>query len=315
MHPFVEVAKTRNFSRAAEQLGIPKSTLSRQVADLERAVGVRLLSRTTRKVDLTDAGQLYLERCQRIIAAAQVAHEELQNLAETPSGLLRVNMPSDFGTGFLTEAFSAFSQRYPEVSFYLDQASPEHASRVFQGCDIAIEIGERPDSTRIARQLGLLYGHLYASPEYLARHGEPGRPDDLAAHQCLEYRAQNSRTLRWPLRHGAMRMEITPRSRFSINNMSMMLSLTLQGAGIGILASVDSVMADVAANRLKRILPEWHAGPYPIYAVTDTRLLPAKTRIFIEFLMERLNQGQLPSGELASRLATTPYSALTGPED
>ena len=109
IHLFVEVAKTRNFGRAAETLGIPKSTLSRQIAELERAVGVRLLNRTTRKVELTDAGHLYFERCQRIIDAAQVAHEELQTLAETPSGLLRVNMPYDFGSGFLTDVFTAFS--------------------------------------------------------------------------------------------------------------------------------------------------------------------------------------------------------------
>ncbi|WP_019938781.1 LysR family transcriptional regulator [Bordetella sp. FB-8] len=302
MHPlqgiylFVEVAKTRNFSRAAELLGIPKSTLSRQIAELERAVGVQLLSRTTRKVELTDAGQLYFERCRRIIAAAQVAHEELQNLAETPSGLLRVNMPSDFGTGLLTEVFTDFSDRYSEVCFHLDQANPEHASRVFQSCDIAIEIGERPDSTRIARQLGVLYGYLYASPAYLARHGEPRHPSDLARHQCLTYRAENSRIARWPLSNGDALIEFAPRSRFSINTMTMMHSLTVQGAGIGIMARVSSLQADLAAHRLQRVLPEWHAGPYPVYAVTESRLLPAKTRIFIEFLMQRLDSGAAVPG-------------------
>jgi LysR family transcriptional regulator, regulator for bpeEF and oprC len=313
MHLFVEVAKTRNFGRAAETLGMPKSTLSRQIAELERAVGVRLLSRTTRKVELTDAGQLYFERCQRIIDAAQVAHEELQTLAETPAGLLRVNMPSDFGTGFLTEVFTAFSSRYPEVSFYLDQASPEHASRVFQSCDIAIEIGERPDSTRIARQLGVLHGHLYASPAYLAQHGEPWHPEDLVRHQCLTYRAENSRVWRWPLSRGDALMEITPHSRFSINSMTMMHSLIQQGAGIGILARVSSVQADLAAGRLQQILPQWHAGPYPVYAVTESRLLPAKTRIFIEFLMERLNSGSATPGEFASRIEPALFSP--GAED
>lgn len=313
IHLFVEVAKTRNFGRAAETLGVPKSTLSRQIAELERAVGVRLLNRTTRKVELTDAGHLYFERCQRIIDAAQVAHEELQNLAETPSGLLRVNMPSDFGTGFLTEVFTAFSDRYPEVSFYLDQASPEHASRVFHSCDIAVEIGERPGSTHIARQLGALYGYLYASPTYLSRHGEPRHPEDLARHQCLAYRAENSRAWRWPLSRGDALMEITPHSRFSINSMTMMHGLILQGAGIGVLARVNSVQADLASGRLLRILPEWHAGPYPVYAVTESRLLPAKTRIFIEFLMERLGGGVAAPGELAARPASS--LPLPGTED
>ena len=111
MELFVEVAKTHSFSRAAAALGVPKSTLSRQVAELERSVGLRLLSRTTRKVELTDAGRLYFERCQRIVAEAQIAHEELQKLVDTPSGPLRVNMPADFGTDFLAESFMEFSRR------------------------------------------------------------------------------------------------------------------------------------------------------------------------------------------------------------
>lgn len=294
MELFVEVARTRSFSRAAEQLGVPKSTLSRQVAELEKSLGLRLLSRTTRKVELTDAGQLYFERCQRIVAEARVAHEELQTLAETPAGPLRVNMPADFGTEFLTDVFVAYARRYPEVKFYLDLASPEHAGRVFQTCDVSIEIGERPDSTRIARLLGNVHAHLYASPEYLARHGEPEHPNDLTRHECLEFRATNSRVPRWPLRSGGRVVEVTPGGRFSVNSVSMMRSLTLQGAGIGILApETAGVRADVAANRIRRILPQWQAGPYPVYAVTETRLLPAKTRIFIEFLMERLSRSEL----------------------
>ena len=150
MELFVEVAKTHSFSRAAASLGIPKSTLSRQVAELERSVGLRLLSRTTRKVELTDAGRLYFERCQLIVAEAQIAHEELQKLVDTPVGPLRVNMPADFGTDFLAESFMEFSLRYPDVTSIL--TSPTRTTRsVFQTCDVSIEIGELPDSTQIAR--------------------------------------------------------------------------------------------------------------------------------------------------------------------
>jgi len=293
MEFFVEVAKTCNFGRAAASLGVPKSTVSRQVAELERSLGLRLLSRTTRRVELTDAGRLYFERCQRIVAEAQVAHEELQKLVETPSGPLRVNMPADFGTDFLAEAFMEFSQRYPEVTFYLDLASPEHAGRVFQRCDIAIEIGELPDSSQIARLLGLLPAYLYASPEYLQRHGAPQHPDDLSRHECLEFRADDGKVTRWPLSRGDERLEITPGKRFSVNSVAMVRSLASLGAGIAILAPARSVRQDVAQRRLQRVLPGWQAGPFPVYAVTDTRLLPAKTRIFIEFLMERLRDGRL----------------------
>jgi len=293
MELFVEVAKTCNFGRAANNLGIPKSTLSRQVADLERSLGLQLLSRTTRKVELTEAGKLYFARCQHIVSEAQVAHEELQKLVETPSGPLRVNMPADFGIDFLAEAFLEFSQHYPEVTFYLDLASPEHAERVFQTCDISIEIGALPDSTQIARQLGWLSAHLYASPEYLKRHGTPQHPDDLSRFECLEFRADNGRVTRWPLSRGDEHIEITPSNRFSVNSMAMVRSLASLGAGIAVMGPAQSVLQDVVEQRLQRVLPDWHAGPFPVYAVTNTRLLPAKTRIFIEFLIERLRGGKL----------------------
>lgn len=288
MELFVEVAKTCNFSQAANNLGIPKSTLSRQVAELERSLGLQLLSRTTRKVELTEAGKLYFARCQRIVSEAQIAHEELQKLVETPSGPLRVNMPADFGTDFLSEAFLEFSQSYPEVTFYLDLASPEHAGQVFQMCDISIEIGALPDSTQIARLLGRLVAYLYTSPEYLKRHGTPEHPTDLAHHECIEFRADNSRVTRWPLSRNGEHVEITPGTRFSVNSMAMVRSLASLGAGIAIIAPTQGILKDVEEGRLQRVLPDWQAGPFPVHAVTDTRLLPAKTRIFIEFLMERL---------------------------
>lgn len=298
---FVEVAKTKSFSRAALELGIPKSTLSRHVAELERSVGLQLLSRTTRKVELTEAGQRYFERCERIVADAQIAHEELQNLAQKPFGPLRVNMPADFGNEFLAEAFVDFSRRYPDVSFYLDLSNPEHRARVLQACDISIEVGELPDSGLIARLLGWLPAYLYASPAYLERYGTPQEPDDLADHECIEFRASpTDRVTRWPMQKGDQRIEVTPGKRFSVNNVTMARSLAALGAGISVLVPIGAVQQAERAGILQRVLPDWAAGPFPVSAVTDTRLLPAKTRIFIEFLMERLSQnrssGSLPFG-------------------
>jgi DNA-binding transcriptional LysR family regulator len=287
MELFVEVAKTHSFSRAAATLGVPKSTLSRQVAELERSVGLRLLSRTTRKVELTDAGRLYFERCQRIVAEAQIAHEELQKLVDTPAGPLRVNMPADFGTDFLAESFMEFSRRYPDVTFFLDLANPDHASRVFQTCDVSIEIGDLPDSTQIARLLGMLPAHLYASRDYLEKHGEPKHPSDLTRHECIEFRAEGAgRVTRWPLTNGEQHIEFTPGNRFSVNGVAMARRLAMLGAGIAVL--VGGQLAEQQSGQLQRVLPDWQLGPFPVHAVTETRLLPAKTRIFIEFLMERL---------------------------
>ncbi len=287
MELFVEVAKTHSFSRAAAALGVPKSTLSRQVAELERSVGLRLLSRTTRKVELTDAGRLYFERCQRIVAEAQIAHEELQKLVDRPAGPLRVNMPADFGTDFLAESFMDFSRLYPDVTFYLDLANPDHAQRVFQTCDISIEIGELPDSNHIARPLGMLPAYLYASRDYLEKHGEPRHPHDLTRHECIEFRAKGAgQVTRWPLNNGDQHIEFTPGKRFSVNGVAMARRLAMLGAGIVVLVGGQS--AEQKSGQLQRVLPDWQLGPFPVYAVTETRLLPAKTRIFIEFLMQRL---------------------------
>jgi len=289
MELFVEVARARSFSRAAVTLGMPKSTLSRQIAELERSLGVRLLSRTTRKVDLTDAGQRYYDRCRHLVAEARLAQEEVRDLAATPAGDLRVNMPVDFGADFLAEAFVDFARRFPQVTFHLDSAAPDHAGRVFQTCDVAIEIGAQPAGTRIAREIGAIVGYLYASPGYLAQHGEPRHPDDLVRHDCLEFRTvEAARITKWPLhRGGEDRIEFHPESRFSLNSVSMVRRLAALDAGIAVLAEA-SARQELASGALRRILPEWEVGPYTVYAVTETRLLPAKTRVFLEFLTERL---------------------------
>jgi DNA-binding transcriptional LysR family regulator len=288
MELFVEVARAMSFTRAAAVLGVPKSTLSRQVAELERALGVRLLSRTTRKVELTDAGQRYFERCQTIVTQAQLAREEVQNLVSTPAGPLRVNMPVDFATDFLAASFMEFARHYPEVTFHLDLATPEHAGQVFQTCDVAIEIGDQPQQTRIARHLGDISAYLYAAPSYLDRHGVPASPSDLAEHECIEFRAtRGSRVTPWPLHRNGERIEFHPGKRFSLNSASMIRRLASLGAGIAVLTDV-SAQQELSAGTLRRVLPEWEVGPFAVHAVTETRLLPAKTRIFVEFLTERL---------------------------
>ena len=221
------------------------------------------------------------------MAEAQIAHEELQKLVDTPVGPLRVNMPADFGTDFLAESFMEFSLRYPDVTFYLDLANPDHAQRVFQTCDVSIEIGELPDSTQIARL------HAAASSVRVARvpgkHGEPKHPSDLTRHECIEFRAEGAgRVTRWPLNNGDQHIEFTPGNRFSVNGVAMARRLAMLGAGIAVL--VGGQREEQRSGQL-RVLPDWQLGPFPVYAVTETRLLPAKTRIFIEFLMERLGSG------------------------
>lgn len=290
MQLFAEVAKARSFSRAALVLGLPKSTLSRRVAQLERSVGLSLLNRSTRKVELTGAGELYLERCLRIVQEAEVAHEELQALTATPSGLLRVNMPATFATDVMADIFMGFARRHPEVAFHVNLASLEHADRVADPCDLTIKIGQLPDSSRIARCLGALHVHLYASSAYLAAHGAPAHPAELAAHECIGFRAQaNGAPTRWPLVRGTEQFSVAPGSRFSVNEVGMARRLAMLGAGIAALGG-DQTELEQSGN-LRRVLPDWTVGPFPVHVVTETRLLPARARAFVDYLIECLAQG------------------------
>ena len=290
MELFAEVAKARSFSRAALVLGLPKSTLSRRVAELERSVGLSLLNRSTRKMELTGAGELYLERCLRIVEEAQVAHEELQALTATPSGLLRINMPATFATDVMAEILLGFARRHPEVAFHVNLASLEHADRVAEPCDLTIKIGELPDSSRIARTLGALRVVLYASEAYLLTHGSPAHPSELAGHECIGFRAQdNGASTRWQLVRGDERVSVMPGSRFSVNDAGMARRLAMLGAGIAALGGDQTELE--SSGGLRRVLPEWSLGPFPVHVVTETRLLPARARAFVDYLVACLAEG------------------------
>lgn len=290
MELFAEVAKARSFSRAADVLGLPKSTLSRRVAELEREVGLSLLNRSTRKVELTGAGELYLERCLRIVQEAQVAHEELQALTAKPSGVLRVNMPATFATDVMAEIFLGFARRHPDVTFHVNLASLAHADQVAEPCDLTIKIGDMPDSSLIARCLGALSVHLYASQAYLAAHGTPTHPADLAEHECIGFRTLTSGApTRWPLVRGDERISVTPGSRFSVNDASMARRLAMLGAGVAALGGDQTELE--RSGGLRRVLPDWSLGPFPVHVVTETRLLPARARAFVDYLIAHLAQG------------------------
>lgn len=284
---FVEVVKARSFRRAAETIGMPNSTLSRRIGVLEKAIGLRLLHRTTRRIELTEAGQLYFERCKRIVGEARLAHEQLGEILAQPSGVLRASLPVDFANIYLAPLIAEFARRYPGISFELDLTS-RRVDLVAEPFDVAIRMGESPDSTLIARQLARLPRYLYASPRYLERSGEPGQPADLAQHECLRLRAQADT---WTLHHAGEAVEVEIGGRFRLNSIGMIRRLATLDLGIAMLIE-EIVAEDLADGRLRRVLPQWQGTPIPVYAITETRLLPAKTQRFIEFLRERLGRPQ-----------------------
>lgn len=281
---FVEVVKAMSFRRAAEAIGVPNSTLSRRISVLEKAIGLRLLHRTTRKIELTEAGQLYYERCRRIVEEARLAHEQLGEMLAQPSGVLRASLPVDFANIFLAPLIADFARRYPGITFEFD-LTPRRVDLVTEPFDVAIRMGEPQNSNLIARQLASLPGYLYASPRYLEISGEPRQPSDLAEHECLGFPKGGL----WTLRNGAETVEVSVGGRFVLNSVGMIRRLATLDMGV-ILTPEEVVAEDLANGRLRRVLPEWQGAPISVYALTETRLLPAKTQRFIEFLRERLGQ-------------------------
>lgn len=286
MSYFVEVVKARSFRGAAEALGMPNSTLSRKINELEKFIGLRLLHRTTRKIELTEAGQIYYERSRRIIDEARLAHEQLGSLLAQPQGMLRVSLPADFAVVILAPIIKAFSDCYPGISFDFD-LTPRNVDLVSEPYDLAVRMGSLPDSGLIARKLGSLTRSLYASPDYLVMNGTPGNPDELTDHECIGMR--QDKPGHWNLQREGNRISLRVSGRFQMNSIGMMRRFSSMGAGIAILPD-KIVREDVADNKLIRVLPDWKGEVVTIYALTETRLLPAKTQVFIEFMRERLNE-------------------------
>lgn len=283
---FVEVVKAKGFRNAADALGMPNSTLSRRIGELEKSIGLRLLHRTTRRIELTEAGQIYFERCQRIVNEARLAHEQLGEMLAQPSGVLRVSLPVDFAVTYLAPLIAEFANLYPGITFDFDLA-PRRVDLVSEPFDVAIRIGESADSQLIARPLASFLPCVYASPGYLERSGEPAQPADLEQHECLSLLRAGTGT--WTLSDGRQTSTVQVNGRFTLNSVNMMRRMATLDMGI-ILTPKEIVADELASGKLRRILPQWHGAPKSVYAVTETRLLPAKTQRFIEFLGKRLGR-------------------------
>ncbi|MYM94331.1 LysR family transcriptional regulator [Duganella vulcania] len=293
MELFVAVANAKGFRRAAETLDMPNSTLSRRISELEKEIGVRLFHRSTRKVELTEAGQAYFRRCESIVAEARLAHESLQELAERPTGTLRVSMPVDLAITYLAPSLKAFSAQYPQIDFEMDLTS-RRVDLVTDGFDCAIRIGTPPPtpSTLIARQVGLLPRYLFASPEYLRGAAPLNHPDDLVNHQCIIPFPVGGKA-QWTLSSRKKTVTIEVGGRYATNNVGMCRKLASLGLGVAISAGPEAAGA-LERDQLQRVLPEWDFAPVPVYAIIESRLIPSRVRLFIDFVQASLRGYSAP---------------------
>ena len=293
---FARIAETGSLSRAAERLGLPKSTVSRRLGALEQQVGERLLLRTTRRQSLTEFGQLLLGHARQVAAEADAARALAAHRQERPSGRLRVSIPADFANLLLADTLAAFVVLHPAISLELD-LSPRRVDLVGEGFDLAVRIGDLPDDTLLAaRRLTVLSTGLYASPAYLSERGDPREPDALAGHEAIRLLGADGEPARWRLAQGARRWEGLPAGRATANSPELMIRLARAGLGI---AAVPDVLAlpDANAGRLRRVLPGWDLPRHTAWAVFPGRtLVPAKTRAFIDMLEAALRaRPPLPS--------------------
>ena len=297
---FVEVARTRNFRLAANNLDMPGSSLSRRIAALEKALGMPLLTRTTRKVELTEAGRRYHQHCLGILEQSQLAIDELRQQHSQPSGLIRVSMPVDFGLLFMPSVLDTFCAQYPQIFFELD-LSPRRVDMLSESFDLALRVGEVQEPNLITRRINLFDIGLYAAPAYIAKHGMPRTPADLSRHQCLRINEQPWRLQRVPGRKKAAATSIPPaalaqsiqiRGQICANNPGMLRRLALLGRGIFSGAAL-MLQDDLRSGALVRLLPGWCMQPLAISAVMQSRQQPARVRLFLDHMIACCQREQI----------------------
>ena len=283
---FAKVVEGSSFAGAARHFRISPAVVSKNVQAIEQRLGVRLLNRTTRRVTPTEVGLTYYRNCLRILADVDETERAASDLNATARGLLKVTAPYTFGTAHIAPAIADYLATHPDVSVEL-ALNDRFVDLLEEGFDLAIRVGDLPDSTLIARRLIETSTVLCASPLYLERYGEPRTLDDLAKHNCLIYPLSGLRG-EWRFLDPDGREEVVQVSgRFIANNGDALRVLALRGEGI-VRLPMFILEQDLAAGRLVRLLPLYEAKKFPVHAVYPPgQFLSAKVRTFVDFIAAR----------------------------
>lgn len=294
LHAFITVVEEGGFAAAGRKLSLATSSVTRQVDSLETQLGTRLLTRTTRHVTLTTAGQTYYEHTVRIIHDLEYANQEVRDRGGEPRGILRISLPVSFARLHVAPLLALFSRRYPLI--FLDLTlTDEVVDLVEKRLDLSVRLGNIESPNLIARRLRPQQRCVCASPEYLQRQGTPETPGDLKEHNCLLFSYSSGKT-RWYF-DGATRAAVDVKGTLKCNNAEILREAVLNGYGIALLPDW-LIEKDLSSGRLVQLLSPWRAevsdgdnnsGIYAVYHPThrDTR----KAKIFVDFLKEHLNPG------------------------
>ena len=282
---FVRIVEAGSISRAAAQLGVAKSAISRRLAELEQRLGVQLLQRTTRQSSLTEAGRSYYRRALQILADVSELNAATSNTKEQLEGELKIAVPLTFGFQHLAPVIDAFAKAHPGLIFHLD-FSDRQVDLVEEGFDLAIRIAALQDSTHIARRLAPVRLILCASPAYLEQYGAPEKPQDLKAHQALQYSYVVGSS--WKLLAPDGRpVNAGIKVKLSANNGEFLRDVAVNGQGIARLPTFI-VWREIENGELVRVMADYSIEPLNVYAIyPQTRHLSHRVRALIDFLVKR----------------------------
>ncbi|PAY08326.1 LysR family transcriptional regulator [Bradyrhizobium sp. UFLA03-84] len=293
---FLRVVECASFTRAADTLGLPRSSVSSAVAELEQRVGARLLHRTTRKVSPTHDGAAFYERCLRVVADVEEAETLFRQTAAEPSGRLRVGVPGRIGRLIIAPALPAFLDRYPQID--IDLGVTDRAINLIEdSADCVVRVGPLGDSGLIARPLGNLTLINVASAEYLARHGTPQTPDDLGTHWAVNYASPSTgRIEEWEWHEQGAARTIAMRGRVTVNSAEAYIACCLAGLGLIQIPAYD-VKRHLDAGDLVEVMPQHRAMPMPMTLLYPHRQhLSRRLQVFADWLTALLKEKLLVAG-------------------
>lgn len=286
LNVFVRAAETRSFTAAGQQLGISASAVSKAIGRLEQRLGVRLFHRSTRTINLTPEGALFLERCRHILCEVESAEAELLQTRSVPQGKLRISLPS-VGTLFMPR-LAAFKRRYPDIELDIDY-SDRLVEVIEEGFDAVIRTGEPCDSRLMARHIGSCRKVIVGAPAYFSQAGVPLRPEDLASHPCLLYRFPSTGKLDvWPLGQDAGMPLINLPASMVTNTLEPQVCFAEQGLGIACVPEI-AVRSQLQQGNLVTVLDDYNKESIVFHVLwPSSRHLSPKIRVFVDFIVENL---------------------------
>ena len=296
---FLRVVELQSFTAAAEALGLPKSSVSRSVARLEESLGVQLLQRTTRAVQLTEAGRVYFDEASRALSALEQAHETLSQLDGQPQGAVRITAPVDLGAQVLAPLAARFVRRTPGITLDFLLTS-RVVNLVDEGVDLGVRAGPLRDSSLIARKVNGLEAWLLASPGYLDARGTPTGVEQLAEHDCVLFRPRRAHA-EWTLVGPGGSTRVAVRGPVAGDDFTFLYEAVLAGAGVGLLPALYCE-PDLAQGRLVRLLPPYTGPSAPLHIVwPPSKHVPKRVQLVREWLVKALGAYPVAANEPAEK--------------